>query len=104
MKPRFYGSIALGRTLRTQNCAEIPSMITPPGTGGQLHWKQGPRVRRPEVRIWLGVDSALADGVGHTINCQHVGRNSVIHAVRFRVPHDIVKRRNHDVRKTLVDL
>ena len=43
--------------------------------------------------IFLCVNSALLDGVGHPINRQHVGRDAVVHVVGLRVVHDVVETR-----------
>ena len=39
----------------------------------------------------LSINPALPDRVCHTINCQHIRGNAVIHAVRLRVAHHIVE-------------
>src|SRR5215469_16091599 len=39
----------------------------------------------------LGVDSALADGVGYAVDCKHVRRDAVVHVVGFGVADDIVE-------------
>src|ERR1700690_3777258 len=53
---------------------------------------------------WLGIDSALANRVRHTVDRQHIRGNPVVHAVSFRVSDHIVERHHHDVPQTLVDL
>ena len=43
------------------------------------------------MSVVLGVDSALADGVGHAVDGQHVGGDAVVDAVGLGVAHHIVE-------------
>ena len=76
-------------------------MITPRGAGGQLE-PTGASGWKPR-KIWLGIDSALADGVRHTVDGQHVRGDTVIHAMRFGVSDNVIEGRNHDFFQILVD-
>src|SRR6476469_8903148 len=51
----------------------------------------------------LCVDTALADGVGHTIDGQHISGDAVVDAVGFRVTDHVFERRLHDAIQLLVD-
>src|SRR5690349_2972873 len=51
----------------------------------------------------LGVNAALADGVGHAINSQHISGNAVIDGVGLGVFHHRLERLAHDVLQLLVD-
>src|ERR1700720_2996288 len=52
----------------------------------------------------LRINSALADGIGHAVDRQHVGGDAIVHAMSFCVSDDVVKGRNHDVPQPIVDL
>src|ERR1700683_1928744 len=49
-----------------------------------------------------GVNAALADGVGHAINGQHIGCDAIVDLVRLGVANYIAEGRNHDLFKLLV--
>lgn len=46
---------------------------------------------RPIPTSASGVNSALANGVGNTIDGQHVRRNPVIYTVRFGIAHHVIE-------------
>src|SRR5262249_22529388 len=50
----------------------------------------------------LRVDSAHLQGTRHAVDCQHVGRDAVVHVVRFRITHNLVESTLHDVEQALV--
>jgi len=50
----------------------------------------------------LGVNSALPDRIGYSVNRQHISCDPVVYRMRFRIPHYIVECRNHDVRQPLI--
>src|SRR5205807_6171331 len=51
----------------------------------------------------LGVNAALANGIGHAVNCQHVSRNAVVDAVSFRITDNVFESGPHDVLELLVN-
>src|SRR5437667_277416 len=51
----------------------------------------------------LGVNAALANGIGHAVNCEHVGRNAIVDAVSFRITDNVFESGLHDVLELLVD-
>src|SRR2546425_8840350 len=51
----------------------------------------------------LGVNAALANGIGHAGNCEHVGRNGIVDAVSFRITDNVFESGLHDVLELLVD-
>ena len=66
-------------------------MITSGWTAVNRKLERGLRLEAPE--IWLGVDSALTDGVRHAVDGQHIGGDPVVHAMGFGVPDNIIERR-----------
>src|SRR5713226_4818005 len=51
----------------------------------------------------LSVNSALANGVGHAVNRQHISRDPVVDAVGFGIADHIPEGHLHDVLELLVD-
>ena len=60
-------------------------------------------VRMVFIESSSGVNAALADGVSHAINRQHVCRNPVVHIVGLGVADNVLEGVHHDVLKLLVD-
>src|ERR1700689_5278226 len=74
--------------------------------------KRGPLLAQTAREKWgprsedfglLSVNSPLADGVGHAINGQNLGRDAVVDLVGFRITDHIFERRYHDALQLLVD-
>src|SRR5208282_6308776 len=49
-----------------------------------------------------GVNSALADRIGHAIDGQHVGCDAIVHLVGLGVADDVPEGRNHDFFQLLI--
>ena len=90
-----------GLTSTLSRAAIMPVRALKVNTG---HKKQTPaRIAGAyEQTIFLCINSALLDGVGHSINRQHIGRNAVVNVMGLRVVHHIVKRGYHDALKLLI--
>ena len=62
--------------------------------GGTLRKEQKPNTSPDKM---LGVNSAKLQRAGYPVNGQHVGGNTVVNLVRFRVAHYFVEGVLHDV-------
>ena len=56
----------------------------------------------PYCEALLGVDAAQLQRAGHAIDRQHVGGDTIIHPVRFRVAHHFIEAVLHHVLQALV--
>src|ERR1700722_3293403 len=55
------------------------------------------------IKNSLSVDSPLANGVGDSVDSQHIGRDTIVHTVGLSITDDVAEGGNHNLLQLLVD-
>src|ERR1017187_4193629 len=60
-------------------------------------------INPPKRQCPLGVNSALANGISHAVDGQHIGCDAIVDAVSLGITDHVSERRDHNLFQLLVD-
>src|SRR5580692_2604122 len=89
--------------------AASASALTTPAAGSNTKARSRGNIRTMTlllidfIRNSLSVDSPLANGVGDSVDSQHIGRDTIVHTVGLSIPNDVAEGGNHNLLQLLVD-